>query len=124
MRERLEKQVRLAARWLLTIVVIGFVVRWVDTSALWQELVHFSPYVLVPALALTVFQVALSAWRWRYTVSRLGLPLAYLVDEHLVEEGDDFYISRPFSHCVNIFFPVSAKPSRCFMPCSSSLVVA
>ena len=77
MRDRLKRQVRLAARWLLTIVVIGFVVRSVDTSALWQELVRFSPYVLVPALALTVFQVALSAWRWRYTVERLGLPLAY-----------------------------------------------
>ena len=77
MRKRRIKQVRLAARWLFTIVVIGFVVRSIDASALWQELVRFSPYVLVPALALTVFQVALSAWRWRYTVERLGLPLAY-----------------------------------------------
>jgi hypothetical protein len=72
-----QRQVRLAARWLFTVLVIGFVIRSIDSGELWQELARFSPYVLVPALALTVFQVALSAWRWRYTVERLGLPLAY-----------------------------------------------
>ncbi|SNB55453.1 hypothetical protein SAMN04487880_0981 [Marinobacter sp. es.042] len=77
MTELRQRQVKLAARWLLTVLVIGFVIRSIDAGELWQELARFSPYVLVPALALTVFQVALSAWRWRYTVERLGLPLAY-----------------------------------------------
>jgi glycosyltransferase 2 family protein len=72
-----QRQVKLAARWLLTVLVVGFVIRSIDAGELWQELARFSPYALVPALALTVFQVALSAWRWRYTVERLGLPLAY-----------------------------------------------
>jgi len=72
-----QRQVKLAARWLFTVLVIGFVIRSIDSGELWQELARFSPYVMVPALALTVFQVALSAWRWRYTVERLGLPLAY-----------------------------------------------
>jgi len=72
-----QKRVRLAARWLFTVLVIGFVIRSVDASALWQELARFSPYVLFPALALTGVQVALSAWRWRYTVEKLGLPLDF-----------------------------------------------
>ena len=77
MTELRQRQVKLAARWLFTVLVIGFVIRSIDSGELWQELARFSPFVLVPALALTVFQVALSAWRWRYTVERLGLPLAY-----------------------------------------------
>ena len=72
-----QKRVRLVARWLFTVLVIGFVIRSVDTSALWQELVRFSPSVLIPALVLTVVQVLLSAWRWRYTAERLGLSLDY-----------------------------------------------
>ncbi|OAN92151.1 hypothetical protein A8B84_16530 [Marinobacter sp. EhC06] len=79
MTELRQRQLRLAARWLFTVLIIGFVIRSVDASALFEELARVSLYVLLPALALTVFQVALSAWRWRYTVERLGLPLAYPV---------------------------------------------
>lgn len=74
-----QKRVRLAARWLITVLVIGLVIRSVDASALWHELARFSPYVLFPALVLTVVQVVLSAWRWRYTAERLGLSLDYAV---------------------------------------------
>ncbi|WP_373002257.1 lysylphosphatidylglycerol synthase transmembrane domain-containing protein, partial [Marinobacter sp.] len=77
MRELSQRRLRLAARWLFTVLIIGFVLRSLDAGALWQELARFSPLILIPALVLTVFQVALSAWRWRYTVERLGLPLAY-----------------------------------------------
>ncbi|PPI84685.1 lysylphosphatidylglycerol synthetase family protein [Marinobacter maroccanus] len=79
MTELRQRRLRLAARWLFTVLIIGFVIRSVDASALFDELARVSLYVLLPALALTVFQVALSAWRWRYTVERLGLPLAYPV---------------------------------------------
>src|SRR6056297_116816 len=74
-----QRRLRLAARWLFTVLIIGFVIRSVDASALFEELARVSSYVLLPALALTVFQVALSAWRWRYTVERLGLALSYPV---------------------------------------------
>lgn len=77
MTELRQRRLRLAARWLFTVLIIGFVIRSVDASALFEELARVSLYVLLPALALSVFQVALSAWRWRYTVERLGLPLAY-----------------------------------------------
>lgn len=68
---------RLAGRWLLTVGIIGIVIHSVDARALWQELASFSPVVLMPALMLTVAQVILSAWRWCYTVERLGVPLTY-----------------------------------------------
>ncbi|WP_417566862.1 lysylphosphatidylglycerol synthase transmembrane domain-containing protein [Marinobacter sp.] len=75
---------RLAARWLFTALLVGLVVWSVDGSALWQELGRISPFVLLPAFALTVLQVALSAWRWRYTVERLGLslPLSAAIREY------------------------------------------
>ena len=79
MTELRQRRLRLAARWLFTVLIIGFVIRSVDASALFEELARVSSYVLLPALALTVFQVALSAWRWRYTVERLGLALSYPV---------------------------------------------
>ncbi|PHQ26389.1 hypothetical protein CLH62_01975 [Marinobacter guineae] len=71
------RQARLAARWLFTALLIGLVVWSVDGSELWQELGRISPIILLPAFALTVLQVALSAWRWRYTVERLGLSLPF-----------------------------------------------
>ena len=75
---------QLAARWLFTTLLIGLVVWSVDGSALWHELGRISPIILVPAFALTVFQVVLSAWRWRYTVGRLGLslPLSVAIREY------------------------------------------
>ncbi len=97
MREMRQKRVRLVARWLFTVLVIGFVIRSVDTSALWQELVRFSPSILVPALVLTVVQVLLSAWRWRYTAERLGLSLDYGVAVR------EYYLAT-FLKISNLFF--------------------
>ncbi|MDR9424033.1 MAG: lysylphosphatidylglycerol synthase transmembrane domain-containing protein [Marinobacter sp.] len=68
---------RLAARWLFTAFVMGLVIWAVDGQSLRQELGRVSPLILLPALTLTVFQVLLSAWRWRYTVERLGLSLPF-----------------------------------------------
>lgn len=79
MSQRQQGRLQLLGRWLLTVAIIGFVIWSVDASSLWQELARFSPAILVPALGLTVFQVALSAWRWRYTAARLGLCLPYAI---------------------------------------------
>lgn len=67
--------VGLAGRWLVTGLVIGLVVQAVDGPALWRELSGIALWVLVPALLLSVLQVVTSAWRWRYTARRLGVPL-------------------------------------------------
>jgi len=47
----------------------------VDTTRVLERLVQWSPGWLVAALAISVLQVVLSAWRWRFTAARLGLEL-------------------------------------------------
>ena len=71
------RRAKLTARWLFTASLIGLVAWFVDVTALWRELGSVSPLFLLPALVLTVLQVALSAWRWRYTVEQLGLSLPF-----------------------------------------------
>ncbi|MGM0953200.1 MAG: lysylphosphatidylglycerol synthase transmembrane domain-containing protein [Pseudomonadota bacterium] len=56
---------------------MGLVIWAVDGQSLWRELGRMSPLILLPALTLTVCQVLLSAWRWRYTVECLGLSLSF-----------------------------------------------
>jgi len=75
---------RLAGRWLLSGLLISLVVWLLDGETLWRELRAVSPLVIVPALALTLVQVVLSAWRWRYTAHRLGLclPLQLAIQEY------------------------------------------
>ena len=72
-----DRWTRLAGRWLFSGMLIGLVLWAVDGESLRRELGRVSPFVLLPALVLTVVQIALSAWRWRYTAERLGLRLPY-----------------------------------------------
>lgn len=46
-----------------------------DSAAIGAAIGGASPGWLIAALLLSVPQVALSAWRWRYTAARLGAPL-------------------------------------------------
>lgn len=46
-----------------------------DSAAIGAAIASASPGWLIAALLLSVPQVALSAWRWRYTAARLGAPL-------------------------------------------------
>lgn len=71
------RKIRLVARWLFTALVMGLVIWAVDGQSLRQELGRMSPLIVLPALTFTVFQVLLSAWRWRYTVQCLGLSLPF-----------------------------------------------
>lgn len=77
MTELQQRRLRLAGRWLLTGLVFALVVQFIDAGILWQELARLSPMVLVPALVLSLLQVAVSAWRWRFTAGCLGLPLRF-----------------------------------------------
>ncbi|WP_162628784.1 lysylphosphatidylglycerol synthase transmembrane domain-containing protein [Marinobacter bohaiensis] len=65
------------ARWLWTLLVlIGAL--WVFGRSDWQvSLSQLTPAALAGALALTLVQVLVSAWRWQLTARRLGLPLDY-----------------------------------------------
>ena len=71
---------RLAVSLLLLVVV------WwsVDTDEVVSHLRAMRPGWVVVALAISVVQVAGSAWRWRFTATRLGiaLPLATAIREY------------------------------------------
>jgi uncharacterized protein (TIRG00374 family) len=64
-------------RWLATTVLLGGLFLLVDTAVLWRELQRIPLWVLLPAVLLSVVQVVISSWRWRYTGKRLGLNIGF-----------------------------------------------
>ena len=71
------KRLTAAWRWLSALVLLAGVAAFLDLDRLWLELQQLPVFLLLPAFALTVFQVALSAWRWRFTAGCLGLRITY-----------------------------------------------
>lgn len=57
--------------------VLGILARTVDVSEISTRFREADPRWILVALALTVAQVTLSAWRWRYTARKLGLELPF-----------------------------------------------
>lgn len=70
--------IRIALKWLVTALIIGAVLFFVDGKTLLREVASIPPTAIVAGLVLGIGQVFLSAWRWRYTVSLLGLPIPYM----------------------------------------------
>ena len=66
-----------AWRWLSALLLLVGVAAFIDLGRLWLELQRLPAWLVLPAFVLTVFQIALSAWRWRYTAGRLGLGLSF-----------------------------------------------
>lgn len=66
----------LPVRWLLTLSVLALVLWLLDTDQLVTELSRFALWAVGLALLVSVAQVVLSAWRWRFTTRCLGLALA------------------------------------------------
>jgi uncharacterized membrane protein YbhN (UPF0104 family) len=64
-------------RWSVSLAVLGSLALWLDFAVLLDELAGLSAGWLVAALAITALQTLVSAWRWRFTSARLGLPLAW-----------------------------------------------
>lgn len=75
---------RAGLRWGLTLALLVLVIWLVEPAALWARLRQVQWPWLILALALTPVQVVVSAWRWRFTVGRLGgnLPLGHAVGEY------------------------------------------
>lgn len=71
-------------RALVTLVLLGVVLMAVDRQTIWELWQQTLPGLLLAALALSVVQVVLSAWRWRFTAARLGihLPMKRAVAEY------------------------------------------
>ncbi|WP_181935607.1 lysylphosphatidylglycerol synthase transmembrane domain-containing protein [Wenzhouxiangella sp. 15190] len=65
-------------RWTVSLGVLGMLLWWLDPVAIAAEISDFSPLWLVAALVVTLIQMSLSAWRWRFTAHRLDLSLPWL----------------------------------------------
>lgn len=65
-----------ATRWLISLSVLGAVLFWIEPHRIAAQIRSFHPGWLILALIVTAAQTALSAWRWRFTASRLGLRLS------------------------------------------------
>ncbi|MBD3640588.1 MAG: flippase-like domain-containing protein [Marinobacter sp.] len=70
-------RLRLVLRWGATLALVGVVFWHLDQTRVWEVLRTLSPLILLPVFLLTVMQVVLSAWRWRFTLSRLRLSLPF-----------------------------------------------
>jgi uncharacterized membrane protein YbhN (UPF0104 family) len=70
---------RLPGAWrvLLTLVLLLGVAWWLDLNSVAARLVALRPGWVGLALGLSVVQVAVLAWRWRFTARRLGVGLSY-----------------------------------------------
>lgn len=66
-------------RWALTLLLLLTTAMFLDVSDVWQELARFSLPMLLAAMVISVLQVLVSAWRWRYTAARLAILLPFVV---------------------------------------------
>lgn len=71
-------------RGLVSVALLGGLVLLLDPAALVERLASLDAAWVAVALALSILQVALSAWRWRFTAGRLGirLPMGWAVSEY------------------------------------------
>ena len=64
-------------RWCVTLLLLGIVLVFVDIDRLAQRLAMVSPTIILAVLVVSLIQIALSAWRWRYTANRLGVAMGF-----------------------------------------------
>lgn len=71
-------------RWLVTLLLLGIITWRLELAVVVRQFSNLAPGWLLLALLVTPVQVVLSAWRWRYTLARLGfrLPLWHAVREY------------------------------------------
>ncbi len=63
-------------RLAFSLALLAALLAWLDVAALVAEIGNLAPGWALVALLLTLPQVAISAWRWRFTARLLGLPLS------------------------------------------------
>jgi len=74
-------------RVLLTVGLLLGLAWWFDLDSVVARLVAMRPGWVALALVLSVIQVAVLAWRWRFTARRLGVGLSF------VEAWREYYLS-------------------------------
>lgn len=82
----MRRSIGLLLRLSVSVALLAMVAALVDTESLLGHLGTFHPGWTLLALALTVLQHGISAWRWRFTAHRLGLdlPAGTAVREYLL----------------------------------------
>ncbi|TVR65278.1 MAG: hypothetical protein EA422_04565 [Gemmatimonadales bacterium] len=68
---------RAGLRWLPGLLVLVGILYWLGGAGLGDRLRNLSPGWVLVALLLSVLQVVISAWRWRFTAARLGMRLPF-----------------------------------------------
>ena len=63
-------------RWCISLALLAATIVWLDPNQVADEVGSLSPGWLVFALITSIIQTGLSAWRWRFTATRLGLTLS------------------------------------------------
>jgi uncharacterized membrane protein YbhN (UPF0104 family) len=76
-----------ALRVLLTVALLLGLSWWFDLDSVVARLVDMRPGWVTVALGLSVIQMAVLAWRWRFTAHRLGVGLSF------VEAWREYYLS-------------------------------
>ena len=61
----------------VSLTLLALLAWWLDADALLERLVRFDPRWALVAIAISLPQVALLAFRWRFTAGRLGLDLPF-----------------------------------------------
>lgn len=74
----------MTGRLAVSVALLWLVSRWIDLGAVLSRLSELSLGWVALGLAITVLQVGVLAWRWRYTAARLGvdLPLRKALGEY------------------------------------------
>lgn len=74
---RVDRRLGAVARLAVSVALLWAVSRWVDAGAVLARLSELEPGWVAVGLAITVVQVGVLAWRWRYTALRLGVDLPF-----------------------------------------------
>jgi len=67
----------LLLRLAVSLALLALVAAWLEPTRIAERLFGMRPGWVLAALALSVVQVAASAWRWRFTAGRLDLELPF-----------------------------------------------
>ena len=61
----------------VSLALLALLVWWLDASALLDRLAGFDPRWALVAVAISLPQIVLLAFRWKFTAGRLGLDLPF-----------------------------------------------
>ena len=64
-------------RGIVSVALLVAVALWVEPAAVLAEMTRLAPEWVLAALAVSVLQVMLSAWRWQFTAGRVDVPLRF-----------------------------------------------